>query len=336
MMNWIRVTCLAVGAGLAFAPVANAEKTAPAAGVAAGTVRPGTVVEIKPHRVYLMDLERAGDRLVAVGERGFALISDDAGKTWKAVGTPVVRTLTSVAFNGDKLGVAVGHGGSLVRTEDGGDSWTAVPMDEAYGESLLGVAALGDGRFAAYGAFGMYFDSADGGRSWTKRTILSEEFENHISEVVPVGGTLWLVGEYGILARCDAQCTAYAEVASPYTGSFFGMVVAQDGALLLFGMRGHIYRSADGGATWQKIETGTTASFNGGRVLSDGQIYLVGNAGLVAHSADHGRTFELRWHSAGRGFSALVEVPGGIVLAGEDGVGLLDPADLIDKARRPD
>jgi len=55
MMNRIRMTCLAVGAGLAFASVANAEKAAPAAsaGVAA-TVRPGTVVEIKPNRIYLI------------------------------------------------------------------------------------------------------------------------------------------------------------------------------------------------------------------------------------------------------------------------------------------
>jgi photosystem II stability/assembly factor-like uncharacterized protein len=36
-----------------------------------------------------MDITRAGDRLVTVGERGFALVSDDGGKTWKAVETPV-------------------------------------------------------------------------------------------------------------------------------------------------------------------------------------------------------------------------------------------------------
>ena len=31
----------------------------------------------------------------------------------------MTRTLTGVAFRDDKVGVAVGHGGSLVRTEDG-------------------------------------------------------------------------------------------------------------------------------------------------------------------------------------------------------------------------
>jgi photosystem II stability/assembly factor-like uncharacterized protein len=321
-----------VGAGLALGSVANAEKTAPASGTPqGGTVRPGTVVDIKPNRIYLMDIETAGERLVAVGERGFVLISDDAGQSWRAVGTPVVRALTGVAFNGDKVGVAVGHGGSLVRTEDGGSSWSAVPMDEAYGESLLGVTALGDGKFAAYGAFGMYFDTLDGGRSWTKRTILTEEFENHISQVVPVNGSLWMVTEYGTIANCDAQCTAFVGVPSPYTGSFFGMVVAPDGALVLFGMRGTVFRSNDAGVTWQKIETGTTATFNSGRTLSDGRIILVGNAGLVATSTDSGQSFKIQWSPAGRGFSALVEAGGGLVVAGEAGVGMLDTAALVTK-----
>ena len=333
MTNWFRVACLAVGAGLAFASVASDEKAEPAKGAATagGTVRAGTVVDIKPNRIYLTDIEKAGDRLVAVGERGFVLVSDDAGKSWRAIGTPVVRALTGVAFNGDKLGVAVGHGGSLVRTEDGGDTWTEVPMDEAYGESLLGVTALGDGRFAAYGAFGQYFDTLDGGKSWTKRTILSEEFENHISQVVPVNGTLWMVTEYGTIARCDSECTAFVEVPSPYTGSFFGMVVAQDGALVLFGMRGTIFRSADAGATWQKIETDTTATFNGGRTLSDGRIILVGNAGLVATSTDNGQSFKIEWSPASRGFSALVEAGGGLVVVGEAGVGMLDTSALVTK-----
>ena len=58
-------------------------------------------------------------RLLAVGERGFVLLSDDAGKTWKAVPTPVTRTLTG-CIQGRTRGVAVGHGASIVRTEDGG------------------------------------------------------------------------------------------------------------------------------------------------------------------------------------------------------------------------
>jgi photosystem II stability/assembly factor-like uncharacterized protein len=320
MKNWMKVACLAMGTGLAFGSMAQGT----------GPARAGTVVEIRPDRIYLLNVARAGDRLVSVGERGFALLSDDGGKTWRAVVTPVTRTLTGVAFENARLGIAVGHGGSLVRTEDGGDTWASVDIEnDAGSDSLLGVTSLGGGRFAAYGAFGLYLDSSDGGATWQRRQVISEEFENHISQVLPFNGALWMVAEYGTLARSEDGGATWTELESPYDGSFFGAIDAGDGVMVIFGMRGRVFRTADGGTTWQQIETGTTTAFNGGKRLSDGRILLVGNSGLVAESTDGGATFAAKWSSAGRGFSALAEVDGGgIVAVGESGAGLLDLAAL--------
>jgi len=321
MKTWLKLAGLAFAAVLALAPVARGEG-----------VRPGTVVDIKVDRIVLVGIARAGNRIVAVGERGFALVSDDNGRSWRAVGTPVSRTLTAVAFEDARVGVAVGHGGSLVRTEDAGDTWTEIPMEEAAPDSLLGVTSLGEGRFAAYGAFGLYFVSSDAGRTWTRRTVISEEFENHISQVV-VGrhGMLGLVAEYGTLARSADNGETWTEVPSPYQGSFFGAVQAKDDdALLAFGMRGTVYRSTDLGVTWEQVDLGTTTSLNGGCVLSDRRIILVGNAGLVVESSDNGQTFSVKWAPAGKGLSACVEAPdGAIVVAGEGGVGILDLSKLV-------
>jgi photosystem II stability/assembly factor-like uncharacterized protein len=321
MKTWARASCLIAGAGLSFALAAQQP----------GGTRPGVVVDINPGRIILMDITRAGDRLVTVGERGFALLSDDAGKSWRAVATPVTRSLTNVDFENDKLGVAVGHGGSIVRTEDGGESWTAVVVEETGPDSLLGVTSLGNNRFAAYGAFGLYFTSEDGGATWTRRTVISEEFENHVSQVLAANGALWLVAEYGTIARSDDGGLTWTEIVSPYQGSFFGAVAARDGAMVVFGMRGNVFRTTDAGVTWQRIDTGTTMALNGGTVLSDGRILLVGNNGLVAESTDNGATLQVQWAPGGRGFAAVVEGPGGLVTAGESGVHMLDPATLVRK-----
>src|SRR5512134_1626366 len=89
MKNWARAACVWLGAGLVTMQFANAQEEP-----AAAPARIRTVVDVRTDRIILMDITRAGDRLVTVGERGFALLSDDGGKTWKAVETPVTRTLT--------------------------------------------------------------------------------------------------------------------------------------------------------------------------------------------------------------------------------------------------
>jgi hypothetical protein len=48
-------------------------------------------------------------------------------------------------------------------------------------------------------------------------------------------------------------------------------------------------------------------------------------------SNDDGQTLELHWAPAGKGFSALAEVGGQVVLVGESGITLLDPAWLTAK-----
>ena len=321
MKHWFRTACLAMAAVILAVPAARAQEEE-----GAEAPRGKTVVEIKPGRIVLIDIAAAGERLVAVGERGFALLSDDAGQTWRARETPVTRTLTGVAFRDAKVGVAVGHGASVIRTEDGGENWTRIPLSEAEPESLLGVASLGGERFAAYGAFGMYFDTADAGRTWERRTVLAEDFEWHISKVFTVGETLFMVAESGTLARSDDAGETWTAIDSPYVGSYFGGVATGEGAVIAFGMRGNVFRSTDLGASWQKIELGTTTSLNGGRVLADGRILLVGNSGLLALSRDGGQSLETHWAPTGRGFAAVAEAGGRIILAGESGVTPLDPA----------
>jgi photosystem II stability/assembly factor-like uncharacterized protein len=327
MKYWAMVAGVLVGAGLMTASAGRAEEGA----AGAATPKSGIVVQIKSDRIILNDITFAGQRLVTVGERGFTLVSDDAGQSWRAVETPVDRTLTGVAFKDAKVGVAVGHGGSVVRTEDGGNSWSRVPLEAAGTDSLLGVVHLGGDHFVAYGSFGLYVDSVDAGKTWQKRVVISEDFDRHISQVLPYGHSLFMVAESGTLARSDDDGATWTAMASPYEGSYFAGLATKDGALLAFGMRGHVYRSTDFGVTWQQVEVGTTASLMSGRQLADGRILLVGNSGLLAVSTDDGRTLTVHWAPDSPGFAALAEAGGKVILVGERGVMTLDPSWLTDQ-----
>ena len=51
---------------------------------------------LKAHKSLLLDVTNAGERLVAVGERGHIIFSNDEGRTWRQATTPVLTTLTAV------------------------------------------------------------------------------------------------------------------------------------------------------------------------------------------------------------------------------------------------
>src|SRR5690606_23612359 len=62
----------------------------------------------------LLDVTHAGKRLVAVGDRGHILFSEDAGRNWVQARVPSRQLLTAVYFVDDKHGWAVGHDAQIL------------------------------------------------------------------------------------------------------------------------------------------------------------------------------------------------------------------------------
>lgn len=310
---------------------------------AAAKTEPSTAraLQIRADRIILQDVVQAGKRLLAVGERGIVLLSDDAGRSWQPRFTATNRTLSALAMGDEQRGVAVGHGGTVLTTADGGASWQTVAVEAAGKDALLGVLHAGAQRYVAWGAFGLYLETDDGGATWRRKQPLGPDFDRHISQVIVAGNGInnngsgsggsgsgsgsvhthvWLlVGESGTLARSADAGATWEAVKSPYPGSYFGALATADGALLAFGMRGNIYRSADQGASWTRIESGTSLALMRGSRLDDGRLVLVGNAGLLAVSSDHGASFTLQKTARGKGLAQLVQTSGGLVAVGEAG-----------------
>jgi len=62
----------------------------------------------------LSGVANAGQRVVAVGQRGHIVYSDDGGQTWLQAKVPVSTDLTAVFFASPTHGWAVGHGGVVI------------------------------------------------------------------------------------------------------------------------------------------------------------------------------------------------------------------------------
>ena len=75
-------------------------------------------------RALVNGLAIAGTRIVAVGQRGHVLLSDDAGKSWQQAEVPVSSDLVAVSFPSASTGWAVGHDGVVLHSTNAGGRWT--------------------------------------------------------------------------------------------------------------------------------------------------------------------------------------------------------------------
>ena len=278
-------------------------------------------------KALLLDTQRTGQRLVTVGEHGYIFVSDNEGDLWRLVPTATDATLTSVAFADVQLGLAVGHDATILRSADGGSSWQEVFRDPQQLRPLLRVTFIDKQRAIAVGAYGAFFESMDAGVTWAERKISEED--RHFNALTRLAdGTLLLAGEAGTLLRSGDDGAMWEKLASPYTGSFFGLLPLAQGGVLAFGMRGNIFRSDDRGASWQAAITDSENALFGGLTHDSGLVVLVGQNGTVLLSRDDGRSFKRVATQASRALSSVqrplqqaVEKNGGdaILVFGEGG-----------------
>ncbi|MGM9486679.1 YCF48-related protein [Ideonella sp. YS5] len=269
---------------------------------------------------------RAGERLVAVGERGTVLWSDDGGTRWQQAKVPVQAGLTAVRFADERVGWAAGHLGVILKTEDGGRSWTR-QLDGVQAAAALQAAAGTDERArrqaqrmveegpdkpffdlevidaqhaVAVGAYGLAFATSDGGAHWAPLPTASANPKSLHLYGVRVQGERWFVaGEQGLLLRSTDNGASFSALPSPYKGSFFGLLAARSGTLIAYGLRGSAFRSSDAGASWDKVELGTPITLQAGLERAPGELVLLGQTGELFASHDDGRSFTSQKTPAG-------------------------------------
>ena len=235
----------------------------------------------------LNGLARAGKRVVAVGQRGHVLYSDDAGRTWVQAKVPVSSDLVAVTFPTPSHGWAVGHDGVVLHSADAGATWIRQLDGRSAGQAMVAwyaaeAAKGGSGdaaklldeakRFAeqgaenpfldvwfenertgfVVGAFNLILRTADGGKTWEPWLHRTDNPKTlHLYAIRPAGGALYIAGEQGLLLKLDAQSGRFRALELPYQGTLFGITGSAKSAVV-FGLRGNAFRSADGGKTGRR------------------------------------------------------------------------------------
>jgi photosystem II stability/assembly factor-like uncharacterized protein len=253
----------------------------------------------------LIDIADTGRRLVAVGQRGNIVTSDD-GKTWKQAPSPVNIMLTRARFLDENHGWVVGYDGAILHSADGGARWQVQHYD-AEARQLYDILMLDAQNGIAVGGYGSYLVTANGGGSWTAKPSPLADLGLHFNTIIRLGdGTLFIAGEKSLMAWSSDNGETWQMLNSPYNGSFFGAVPLGTRGVLVYGLRGRVYVSMDvtraakqdpasfdppsrvtvedpeqlARMGWRHLTGGLTESMFSAAPLPDGEILLAGINGL--------------------------------------------------------
>jgi photosystem II stability/assembly factor-like uncharacterized protein len=314
-----------------------------------------SIVSARAAQSLVLAVTRAGDRLVAAGERGIVLLSDDNGASWRQAPAPVSVTLTSVHFVTEKDGWITGHGGVLLRTTNGGETWSKQFDGSAVAKIILenelakGLATeprrLADAqrlvaegsdkplldvwfgspqRGFVVGAYGLFLRTADGGKTWLPwHTRLPNLHGRHLTRVAEINGELYIVGEQGTAYVSADGGDTFTELKSPYRGSFFGVVALPSGDAIIYGLRGNAFRVRRHGAEWTRVATPSTVTYSASTRLASGATIIASQTGDLMRSTDDGLSLAPGSAATRMLTTAIAEAPDGTLVVAGRGIARL-------------
>jgi photosystem II stability/assembly factor-like uncharacterized protein len=215
------------------------------------------------------------------------------------------EALFAIDFDG-QTGFAVGAGGEILRTTDGGATWMREASPSAL--ALLGVAVRGE-RAIAVGQMGLVLVRGDDGR-WFE--VDSGTQERLFAVDLNAQGVALAVGAFGALLRSTDHGQTWLMSAPEWAGTFadtagrlgdffepsmYGVQIADDGRAWAVGELALVLRSEDGGENWKVGHAGESRvdgvdpTLFGLAMRADGSGVAVGQEGYMLVSRDGGESW---------------------------------------------
>jgi photosystem II stability/assembly factor-like uncharacterized protein len=233
---------------------------------------------------------------------------------------------------------AVGYWGTILRSSDGGRTWSQ--PDTPTAKSLFGISFADEKTGWAVGAAGTILRSSDGGGSWTAQPVeIVDEMgdrrrlDTNLFSVAAISSTLaWAVGDLGMVLRTrDGEkweqvafdAASYADQNVPerllnsvvFTSATDGWIAGEFATLL---------RTSDGGETWigQRQISGAPDDLYvfGLSAAAGGPAAAVGLAGSVLVSSEAGALWESRSVDTSAGLFGIAWNAEHGIVAGDRGV----------------
>ena len=193
-----------------------------------------------------------------------------------------------------RTGLAVGNGGTILQTADGGETWGARASSTSV--SLLSVAISTDGRTGlAVGINGTILRTVNGEETWTAQTSGTSVTLTSVA-ISADGRTGLAVGWSGTILKTEDGGDTWAARISGTSARLNSTTVSVEGRTgLAVGNSGTILKTVDGGDTWRARTSGTSLAFTSMAIGTDWRTgWAVGSNSTILKTEDGGDTWAAR------------------------------------------
>ncbi len=226
---------------------------------------------------------------------------------------PTSNTLLAVKFVTPKKGWVAGEVGTILYTEDGGDTWEV--QESGTEQPLSSITFINEKSGWAVGEYGIIIHTANGGKTW----VTQENIESRLLKIYFINDQEgWVVGSEGTMLHTSNGGKKWVrkDVGIKRSISSVYFINAQNGWIQA---GGEVYRTTNGGGTWERSVFprdeypvfgapghGEIVGSAGERedlfFVDDKKGWAVVGFSLIFHTKDGGRTWTNQLHT-GRALS---------------------------------
>lgn len=314
-------TLLGVAFLFSFLSVAGAEWTV----LREDDILRGDGIDGMLHDVYFMDNLNG----LVVGDGGLMLRTADGGITWEKTdamqrppgagggrpggggpppgfGRGGPAPLYNIYFVDASLGFIIGGRGTILKTEDGGQTWSRKrALSDTPGRdgnprplraNLMGIQMISETTGFIAGTENTILKTTDGGETWTgssERARVGETRNNLEGIWFTSPTTGWIIGSFGTLLRTTDGGETWEKQSPGFDNNLFGIHFLDETTGWISGQEGLILHTADGGATWTQQETESYDDLHDITFVDANVGWAVGGFNSVLHTTDGGKTWSL-------------------------------------------
>lgn len=203
---------------------------------------------------------------------------------WERLGTQDVHSLALTGPNSST--VLFGHHGGILRSSDGGRTWTPLPVRQ----DAMGMSAAADGSIIIAGHL-VFQASRDGGATWAPINADLPDLDIHgFARSLSDPSRMWVYLAQGGIYESTDFGTHWTQVNDGHVFQLTAIRLGDVDELLGVDLRG-LVRSTDAGRSWLPVGTPPTAPVTSLAATADGGVIILGGPNGLYRSEDAGATW---------------------------------------------